>query len=177
MGHRNRYRPDLRVANRAAPSIEPTQVVQPFGKRELRVVPVDGNTALRADMLPFGMRPAPAFAEDLTEPVDLGKYNPKFAGMQVVFNQTLDLSIQDILERMRDKAISEIARSQAAKAFLKKVLAGWNFTRARRDANGHLVTEYLPQPPAGVEELPVSLELLVAIIQAFGSEFHPDPNS
>jgi hypothetical protein len=143
-------------------------------QRHLNIVRDDAPFA-NEQALPFGMRAGPSIADEISEVIDLGRFNEKFTGMQCVFNRMIDLSIQDILEQMRDERLPELRRARAAKDFLKKILVAWNFTR-RRAVNGQLVKEYLPQPPEGIEALPLSLELLIAILKAFSEEFNPSPN-
>ncbi len=175
MSHHNRaYR---RYRDARPPAGFSNSQVRPVhaGGRELLVRPLDDEQLQQLEPNEFGLNPAPAFEDEIAEPFDLGEINEKYKGHVVIYNKTLDLSIQDVLEKMRDPKIPEIVRSRAAKEYLRKTLVGWNFTRIRKIA-GKTIVEKLLQPPEGIEQLPVSLDLLVAIIQGYNQVMSPSPN-
>lgn len=134
-----------------------------------------GAEVLGEENIPEDMQPAPAFLDEISEPFDLGTCNPDLAGWEVKFNLSAPLSVQELLDELRSPRISNERRMKVAITFLKEVLAGWNFTR-KTLRQGHWVIETIPQPPEGVDRIPLNLPLLRALIDAFGAVFTPSPD-
>jgi hypothetical protein len=123
-----------------------------------------------ADIAPSvpGMRPAPAFEPAISAPFDLGRIDPAYAGMQVVFDCAVDFGVVNLLNILHDPGTDAHEFVRAAEQFARRVLVRWNFRRQRL-VDGRLVTTELPQPPKGVSSLPVSSApgLMEAIIEAY----------
>lgn len=114
-----------------------------------------------------GMRPAPAFEPTISAPFDLGRIDPAYAGMQVVFDCTVDFGVVNLLNILHDPDSDAHELVRATEQFARRVLVRWNFRRQRL-VDGRMAAVPLPQPPKGVSSLPVSAPALMgAIIEAY----------
>src|SRR5579885_3090206 len=94
-GHSHRFHPPPSAYGRQTP-------VAPLARTlTISALSAEERAALQAEA-PGGLEPAPAFEDAIGEPFDLGQINPRFAGMLVQYNHTLDMSIQEVIEVIRD---------------------------------------------------------------------------
>jgi hypothetical protein len=128
--------------------------------------------------LPYGMQPAPARQPKVSPPIDLGAYDPSYAGWQVIVDLEVPLSALRTFSRFEPQAIPNMGDIDAMsderklvvaqagvqqifsmQEYLAKTIAAWNFVQTL--PNG--TVEPLPQPrEGGVECISTSLIFLLA---------------
>lgn len=119
---------------------------------------------------PLGLKVGGVLKRKVSAPIDLGEYNPEYAGLQVIFNLRMPMSLQDQLQVMQDPEATSFQRSDAAKEWLRVTIAAWNIGIEQPDGS----ISYLAQPyEGGLEDFPLDADLLAAIAQAFGAVFMP----
>lgn len=123
--------------------------------------------------LPFAMDPAPPAEEKVSDVVDLGTVDKAFRGWKVVFNLSIDLGVQSLLEVVSDKNAKPLERTHAAKQWMKEVIVAWNFTRKTDQG-----IEQLPQPKdGGIDRFIMEENIFRVLMLGFKKTYTPAKNA
>lgn len=111
----------------------------------------------------FNLQPAPK-VENYSEPVDLGDFDPRYAGWIIVFKLDAPMSMNDYIAVATDNNASVKERNEALDMWTRAVAEAWNFV----DDEGNPI----PQPSeGGFAKVPQAL--LAPISEAFAREMQP----
>ncbi len=120
-----------------------------------------------------GLPPAP-LRRAASPPIDLGEFDPDYAGWLVIIDLSLPLSANEIAARSTDDSLSMQQRMESTYEYISLAVREWNFVRAEIDDEGNEVAVPLPGPrePDGPRSLPQSVfgPLLKAILQGLKAE-------
>lgn len=126
----------------------------------------------------FHLAPALPFAREYSDPIDLGDFDARFAGMLIVVDLSLPMGVLAPLQRILASSDTSpqagIARALALREYAARALAAWNLTRF--DAMTGQVVPLRQPGDGGIDEIPLR-DVLQVVIQAVEAQFAASKNS
>lgn len=119
------------------------------------------------NILPFGLMAAPTVPARLSDPIDLGEFNPVYAGWKIVVDLSVELGANDMIAAALDDSTAMGDRNKAIEEWVAAFVVAWNFV----DGQGAL----LPQPRDGGAAR-LRQELMQPVSQAVAKALNPKGN-